>query len=108
MKADSVAGRGGQLKRGDRIVSVNGSSLKGVSYEFAMELLKNAGDRVTLVVARKLGRRVSTVHMVTPFGSKMTSHRGSGEHSRQGSKRSSPQPPKRSVKATSSSGENSR
>ena len=101
-----MAGRNGQLKRGDRIVSVNGHSLEGVSHKQATELLRNAGDHVTFVVARKLGRRVSTA--VTPHESRLASRQGSGENTQQGSKRSSPQVPKRLVKAASSSGENSR
>ena len=103
---DSVAGRSGQLKRGDRIVSVNGHSLDGATNKSATDLLRSAGDHVTLVIARKIGRRISTV--ATPFESRLTSKHGSGEHTRQGSKRASPQPHKRLVKATSPSGENSR
>ena len=103
---DSVAGRNGKLKRGDRIVSVNGISLEKTSNKVATELLKNAGDYVTLVVARKIGRRVSTV--TTPYESRLTSRRGSGDNTCQTSKGSSPKQPKRLTKMTSSSGENSR
>lgn len=105
MLPDSVAGRSGQLKRGDRIVSVNGSSLEGATNKSATDLLRNAGDHVTFVIARKIGRRISTV--ATPFESRLTSKHGSGENTRQGSKGVTPQPPRRLVKATSSSGENS-
>lgn len=101
---DSVAGRNGQLKRGDRIVSVNGNSLERASNKRATELLKNAGDHVILVVARKIGRRISTV--TTPFESRRTSRHGSGENTRQGSKGSSPQQSRRLLKVPSS-GENS-
>lgn len=45
-----VADRGGQLQRGDQLMSVNGVSVEGESHEKAVQLLKAAQDRVTLVV----------------------------------------------------------
>jgi len=45
-----VADRGGQLQRGDQLISVNGVSVEGESHEKAVQLLKAAQDRVTLVV----------------------------------------------------------
>ena len=102
---EGVAGRNGQLNRGDRIISVNGNSLERASNVMATELLRNAGDHVILVIARKIGRHVSTV--TTPFESRVTSRHGSCHTSHQGSKKSSPQPSKRFLKPPSSSGENS-
>ena len=106
MLEDSVAGRSGQLRRGDRIVSVNNMSLKGATHKSATELLRSTGDHVTLVIARKIGRRISTA--VTPFESRLASKQGSGEQTKQGSKCTSPLPPRRLGKPTSSSGESSR
>ncbi|XP_055618024.1 disks large 1 tumor suppressor protein isoform X8 [Toxorhynchites rutilus septentrionalis] len=40
---------GGELKRGDQLLSVNGVSLSGASHEDAAQALKNAGGTVTLV-----------------------------------------------------------
>ncbi|XP_055588483.1 disks large 1 tumor suppressor protein isoform X4 [Uranotaenia lowii] len=40
---------GGELKRGDQLISVNGGSLAGASHEDAAQALKNAGGTVTLV-----------------------------------------------------------
>lgn len=48
--AGGVADRGGQLQRGDQLISVNGVSVEGESHEKAVQLLKAALDRVTLVV----------------------------------------------------------
>lgn len=45
-----VADRGGQLQRGDQLISVNGVSVEGESHEKAVQLLKAAQDRVSLVV----------------------------------------------------------
>ena len=42
----------GQLRRGDKIVSVNGNTLVGVTHKAALHLLKNAGNTVTLEVTR--------------------------------------------------------
>ena len=106
MLAEGVAGRSGQLKRGDRVISVNGNCLERASNRVATDILKHSGDHVTLVVARKIGRRISTA--TTPLGSRMTSRRGSGDNTQQGSKDASPKQIKRLVKMTSSSGENSR
>ncbi len=57
----SVAQKDGRLKRGDRIVSVNGLSLCGLDEKSALLVLRDAtaGDRVELVISRKLGRRTS-------------------------------------------------
>ena len=41
----------GQLKRGDRIKAVNGTSLEGVTHDEAVSILKNAQGKVTLTVS---------------------------------------------------------
>ncbi|ESP05488.1 hypothetical protein LOTGIDRAFT_228054 [Lottia gigantea] len=40
----------GQLQRGDQIVSVNGHNLDGVTHEQAVDVLKNAKGKVTIIV----------------------------------------------------------
>ena len=47
---DGVADRHGGLKRGDQLISVNGVNVEGENHEKAVELLKAAKDKVTLVV----------------------------------------------------------
>lgn len=47
--AGGAADLGGELKRGDQLLSVNGVSLNGASHEDAAQALKNAGGTVTLV-----------------------------------------------------------
>ena len=47
---DGVADRHGGLKRGDQLISVNGVNVEGENHEKAVELLKAAVDKVTLVV----------------------------------------------------------
>ncbi|XP_040174001.1 disks large 1 tumor suppressor protein isoform X11 [Anopheles arabiensis] len=48
--AGGAADLGGELKRGDQLLSVNGISLSNASHEDAAQALKNAGGTVTLVV----------------------------------------------------------
>ena len=104
---DCVAHKDGRLKRGDRIISVNGQSLVGLTYKEALKILKEAGLDVTLVIARKIGRRTSTIN--TPYMSTFQSRRGSGENSQQGSNPGSRQgSPPSARKRKHSSGENSR
>ncbi|XP_065075363.1 disks large 1 tumor suppressor protein isoform X5 [Ochlerotatus camptorhynchus] len=47
--AGGAADLGGELKRGDQLLNVNGVSLAGASHEQAAEALKNAGGTVTLL-----------------------------------------------------------
>ncbi|XP_058127898.1 disks large 1 tumor suppressor protein isoform X2 [Anopheles coustani] len=48
--AGGAADLGGELKRGDQLLSVNGTSLTDASHEDAAQALKNAGGTVTLEV----------------------------------------------------------
>ena len=48
--AKGAAADNGQLRRGDQILSVNGHSLDGVTHEEAVNILKNARGKVTLVI----------------------------------------------------------
>lgn len=79
----------GRIKRGDRLLSVNGNNLSGVTNKFAQLLLKDAGLHVNIVIARKIGRR-GTSAMTTPLASTLHSRRSSGEQSKQESKQGSP------------------
>lgn len=45
-----AAADNGELHRGDQILSVNGTSLEGVTHEEAVNILKNARGKVTLAV----------------------------------------------------------
>ena len=51
--ANSVAGRDGRLRSGDRIVFVNEQSVGGTTKQEAMDIIKNTPDDVTLIVARR-------------------------------------------------------
>lgn len=106
VRQDDVADRDGRLKRGDRVISVNGQNLSGLSNKSALSILKEAGEDMTLVIARKVGRRTSTMN--TPLASTLQSRRSSGEHSqqesREESRHNSPPPPRR---RRVSSGDNS-
>lgn len=51
--AGGPADLSGQLRRGDRVLSVNSTDLRGATHEQAAAALKGAGQTVTLVVAFK-------------------------------------------------------
>ena len=75
-----VAGEDGRLKRGDKILTVNGHSLDGVTHKAALALIKDAGNMVTLEVSRQ------TTHGSFPVASsritsKLQSRQGSGDSS---------------------------
>ncbi|XP_068740445.1 uncharacterized protein [Montipora capricornis] len=48
-----VCAQDGQLHIGDRLVSVNGVSLKGVTHSMALQLLKKPREQVTFVILRE-------------------------------------------------------
>ncbi len=89
MKPEGVAARDGRIKKGDRIISVNDQSFSGLTYQQALQILREAGNHVTLVTARKIGRRASRT--TTPLASARHSRHVSGESSRIESRRMSPQ-----------------
>lgn len=102
--SNGAAARDGRIKRGDRIISVNGINITGLSNGQALQKLKAAGDHVTLVMSRKVGRKASRV--TTPSASTVVS----GDTSRIESRRMSPQrsPKIAHQKRASSSDEGSR
>ena len=108
MLEDGIAFKDGRIKRGDRIVSVNDNSLSGLTNKEGLLLLKNSGDRVTLKLVRKIGRRTSCAP--TPMASALQSRRSSGDQSKEGSLPTSrPQtPPKRLSQRRRGSAENSK
>ena len=61
-----VAGASGRLRRGDRLCSVNGQSLSGVTRHEALNLLKTAGNKVTLDVARQVTGHASQLGSKPP------------------------------------------
>lgn len=48
---NGAAATDGRLKRGDQLIAVNGVSLDGVTHDQAVNMLKTAGDIVSLLVA---------------------------------------------------------
>ena len=48
-----VCAQDGQLHIGDRLVSVNGVSLKGITHSMALQLLKKPMEIVTFVILRE-------------------------------------------------------
>lgn len=71
----------GRIKRGDRIVSVNGQLLEGLTNKEALQLLKSSSSVVTLEVARRIGRRGSQA--ASPSHSQLQSRHSSGESTRE-------------------------
>ncbi|XP_009579323.1 PREDICTED: multiple PDZ domain protein [Fulmarus glacialis] len=54
---DSPAGKNGTLKRGDRIVEVDGIDLRDASHEQAVEAIRKAGNPVVFMVQSIISRR---------------------------------------------------
>lgn len=48
----SLAQRDGRMRKGDRIVSINGHLLKGVTHRKALEIMKCLRPEIVLVIAR--------------------------------------------------------
>ncbi|XP_070545261.1 tyrosine-protein phosphatase non-receptor type 13-like isoform X2 [Ptychodera flava] len=51
------AHKAGQLKAGDRLISVNGHSLEGITHEVAVERLATAGDTVEIIASQPRSTR---------------------------------------------------
>ena len=59
------ASRDGRLEAGDQLVACNGESLVGVSQEAAAEVMREAGPRVRLAVARNSAQRHGLSHLLS-------------------------------------------
>ena len=81
MLPDGLACQDGRIKRGDRVVSVNGQNVAGLTNKEALQLLKDSGSVVKLAVARRAGRRGSQAP--SPLHSQLQSRRSSGESTRE-------------------------
>jgi C-terminal processing protease CtpA/Prc len=81
----------GQIRRGDRLVSVDGQSLDGLTRKQVLSILKNVGLTVTLRVARQTGHGAATVPP-SLMSSKLQSKQGSAEGSPHRSRSGSPSP----------------
>ena len=53
IQAGGVADKSGELRKGDRILSVNNIDFRGVTHEDAATVLKNCGDTAELHVIYK-------------------------------------------------------
>ena len=51
----SLADKDGQLQQGDKLLSVNGISLSNVTNKEALEILRGAGNHITIVAVRYVG-----------------------------------------------------
>ena len=70
MEPNGLAADEGQLQRGDKLISVNGNTLDGVTHGNTLLLLKNAGENVTLQFSRQVSRSSMNVSL---SNSKLTS-----------------------------------
>lgn len=55
LKKGGIAYRTGMLHSGDILLAINGASLESANLSQAAEVLKNAGDRVSLKVTKESG-----------------------------------------------------
>ena len=60
-----AASRDGRLAAGDQLVGCNGESLVGVSQETAAEIMREAGPRVRLTVARSSAQQHGLSHLLS-------------------------------------------
>ena len=56
IKKDSLADRDGRLQAGNKLLSVNGISLCGLTYKKTLEVLRNAGNELKVVATRPAGK----------------------------------------------------
>ncbi|XP_054720570.1 uncharacterized protein LOC129230192 [Uloborus diversus] len=68
--AGSLADRDGRVQKGDRVMSINGRDLRGVSHGEALQILKSPNAKVTLLLARE--KKEAAVSSNTLLSSKNT------------------------------------
>lgn len=56
---DGPADRDGQIYKGDRIISINGQSLEGVSHKVAVEVIQKTSEVVQLILSQPRRNRKS-------------------------------------------------
>ena len=69
--SDGVAHHEGSIRRGDHLVMVNERPVDGLTNREAVQLLREAGNDMTLILTRKIGRRIS--RQTTPSSSREVS-----------------------------------
>ncbi|XP_071954343.1 uncharacterized protein [Antedon mediterranea] len=70
---DKAAERDGRLQKGDEILMINGHNLMCVTHNEVVDILRNAGNVVQLVIARKIKNKLKR----SPSGSSDTSENSS-------------------------------
>ncbi|RWS06039.1 uncharacterized protein B4U79_01647 [Dinothrombium tinctorium] len=58
----SIADRDGRIKKGDRILSINGKILKGLTHREALNILKSPRPEVVLVLSRPNGNSLDSIN----------------------------------------------
>lgn len=74
IQPDGIAAADGRLRKGDQLLEVNGHKVEGLTHKEAVNLLKNAGNTLTLVLSRRISSKARARK-----SSKSSSHSGSGE-----------------------------
>ncbi|KAF7654494.1 hypothetical protein LDENG_00069100 [Lucifuga dentata] len=59
IKEDGAAALDGRLREGDKILAINGVTLKDLTHKAAVELFRTAGQDVELRVEKKLSRHMN-------------------------------------------------
>ena len=72
IQTGGVADRSGDLKKGDRILSVNNIDFRGVTHEDAANVLKNCGETADLHVIYKYDDFIRFENRIDERRSKMT------------------------------------
>lgn len=59
MISGSIADRDGRIRKGDRVLSINGKIIKGATHREALDILKSPRAEVVLVLSRPIQQSVS-------------------------------------------------
>ncbi|GCC27795.1 synaptojanin-2-binding protein [Chiloscyllium punctatum] len=63
IKEDGPAALDGRLKEQDQILAINGRELCNLTHQEAVEIFRNAGDEVTLLVLKKIKSKNNQIHI---------------------------------------------